>query len=247
MLDGFTVGGKYVVEEKLVGGRLLCHDLGVEGNKRIIPLGARVKNKLYTDYSGSKITVYDGIKIQAYNNSILTCRKDSCGMYLEGIFYMYADCSGFCEGGIYLFKGLDIKGNIIVEESQSCAVKKIPKGVILSIDEYQQWCYDGVNTKMPAEGCEIWCTSIRDEIVFVGGFTKTDGSVFNLGVPRCPNCDSQYNLECSAVKMKYSGVFKSGNTHSELCSKYQCPSCGSIIIKADERLGSICITDVSEE
>lgn len=247
MLEGFTVGGKYVVEEKLVGGRLLCHDLGIEGNKRIVPLGSRVKNKLYTDTSGSKITVYDGVKIQAYNNSILTCCKDQDGLYLEGIFYMYTDCSGFCEGGIYIFKGIDAKGNIMVEDNQSSAIKKIPKGVILSIDEYQQWCYDGVNTKMPAEGCEIWCTSIRDEIVFVGGFTKIDGMISKLDVLRCPNCDAQYKPLCSAVKVKYSGVFKNGNIHSEICSKYQCQYCGAIVIKADERLGSICISDIVEE
>lgn len=247
MLDGFVEGGKYVVEEKLVGGRLLCHDLGIEGNKRIIPLGARVKNKLYTGDENGLISMYDGVKIQAYMNSILTCKVDDDGQYLEGIFFMYTDYSGFNEGSIYIFKGLDAKGNIIVEDTQPTSIKKIPKGVIISPDEYQQWVYDGKNTQMPPIGSDIWCTTIREDLIFVGAFSKKgENSQEKSDLAICPNCGMPYDPTLNAVKVKFSGVFKSGGKVEELCSRYMCPHCNSVIIKSDERLGSICISEVDD-
>lgn len=246
MLEGFVEGGKYVVEEKLVGGRILCHDLGVEGNKRLIPLGTRVVNKLYTGVDGERVVVYDGVKVQAYNKSVLTCCRDEDGLYLRGIFCMYTDSSGFCEGGIYIYKGVDPKGNIFVIDSQSGIGRKIPKGVVLSPDEYEQWCYDGSNCIMPEVGSEIWCTSIRDDLVFVGAFKKTEGAKCSELILKCPNCSAPYSSKGKPVKIKYSGLMKSFKVDDERCSRYVCESCGAEIISSQERLGNICICEIKE-
>lgn len=247
MLEGFVEGGKYVVEEKLVGGRILCHDLGIEGNKRLIPLGSRVVNKLYTGVENRGVVVYDGVKVQAYSKSVLTCCRDEDGLYLKGIFCLYTDFSGFCEGGIYIFKGVDTKGNIMVIDAQTGISRKIPKGVVLSPNEYEQWCYDGSNCVMPEIGEEIWCTSIRDDLVFVGSFKKKEGVKSTELVLRCPNCSAPYTSKGIPVKIKYSGNMKSFKVDSEVCSKYVCVSCGAEIISSQERLGNLCICSISEE
>lgn len=246
MLEGFVVDCKYVVEEKLIDGRLLCHLLGDKGSKRVVPLGSRVKNELY--YSGNEgmILTYDGIKVNVYIGSILTAKEDDLGLYLEGLFYMYSEANRLSEDSVYRFKGVDNAGNMIVKSLKTGVKLVIPKGVVVSPDEYTSWAFNGINTKLPEVGSDIWCISIKDDVIIAGNFEKIDDSESKLINFRCPNCNAVYDKDFLPVKISYLGINRLGDVDDERCSQFYCKGCSSIIIKSNERLGSICISRLEE-
>lgn len=246
MLEGFDIDSKYVVEEKLIDGRLLCHVLGDKGNKRIVPLGSRVKNELY--YSGTEgaMYTYDSIKVNVFVGSILTTKKDESGKYLEGLFYMYSEANRLEEDTVYTFIGTDNLGNILVKCRKTGVRVKIPKGVVVSPDEYSSWAYNGTNTKLPEVGSDIWCVSIKDDILIVGGFTKVDETEDKVIINRCPNCNSVYDKEFLPVKITYLGINRLSNVEEERCSQFYCKVCSSLILKSNERPGSVCISRIKD-
>lgn len=254
MYNGFTIGKQYVVEEKLAGGRLLCHDLGNEGNKRIVPLGSRVCNKLYSRGACGEITFYDGYRLQVYDNSILTCKSDSEGFYFEGIFYNNYDIPMFREGGIYFYRGLDNEGNILVSDSKRGVTSKIPKGVVLSPELYGSWVYNGYNAIMPEVNAEIYCTSIKSDIVFIGEFGQVDSLSGALGSEegyKCPECGEVINEEDFVLADMKVARFSNGVKAYESINrlkKYTCKVCGSLLLEYESGFdSSVCIVDVKEE